>query len=157
MGIRISELPEAVKIQPTDVIVISDTETRKISYSNLLAQLKEDISGQGGAVEVIRRTWRGLQIWITREGNFVSVTITGTVTQTIPAKEIWTTVETFPGIIPDKDIICYAIVSATNTLRFKWDTTGTMYLGWGRVTATQVPADILPGYILDMQVTFNLK
>lgn len=160
MGVKISDLPEAASAQTTDVIIISGTETKKISYANLLAQLKADLNiGGGGIVSVITRTWRGLSIRIASDGNFVTVSVTGRANATIQANNTWTTVGTFAdnGIKPAAEVLGYLPVNSTNSLRFRWATDGTFQVGFSRVLASNAAGNISSGMVVDMQFCFSLK
>jgi hypothetical protein len=161
MGVIISDLPEAASVQTTDVIIISGAETKKISYANLLAQLKTDLNngGGGGTVSVITRTWRGLSIRIASDGNFVTVGVSGRTNATIQANNTWTTVGTFAddGIKPSAEVLGYLPVNSTNSLRFRWATDGTFQVGFSRVLASGAGGNISSGMVVDMQFCFSLK
>lgn len=160
MGIKISELPEAASAQSTDVIIISGTDTKKMTYANLLAQLRTDlnIGSGGGSASVITRSWRGLSIRIVSDGIFVTVSITGRTNATIQANNTWTTVDTFAsdGITPQSEVLGYQPVNSTNSLRFRWATDGTFQVGFSRVLATGAAGNISSGMVVNMQFSFSL-
>lgn len=158
MGVRISELPEAGSIQTTEVIIISGEETKRMSYANLLAQLKNDLNiGQGGgSATTIDASWKGLGIHIISDGIRATVNVTGHLTSGITTKNAWVTVGTYPAVKPPVDAQGYLIINGMHFARYRWTPDGTFQIGFAREVATGNQINISSGGVVDMTFTFGL-
>ena len=161
MGIKISELPETSLAESTDVIIISGEETKRMTYANLIEQLKADlgIGSGGGSATVTTRTWKGLTLRIVSDGINVHVTLTGNANSSISTSGAWVTVGNFAaeGILPEEDVLGYQISSGTIFCRYKWTTDGTFQVGYARTTATGSATNISSGGVVDLVLSFSLK
>lgn len=163
MGIRISELPEAASVQTTDVIIISGEETKKMSYANLLAQMRDDlgIGSGGGSTQTYQKTWNGLDVRVSKADNgTVFVRIFGTANQKIATKSAWVTVGNYAsqGITPAQELMGYSIINTVQTCKYRWTPSGDFQIGQARsYSANGSPQDIASGYVFYMTFAFAIN
>lgn len=159
MGVRISDLTEASACTNDDNFAIAgESETKRITFRNLLAQLSAAISGGGTATETYTRTWNGLTVRVKKTGQNVYVSMVGTASSAISTKNRWESVGSYAseGITPAEEIIGYEIINSIQAVRYKWTTAGEFSIGYCRITDSGSAANIARNYVVNLQFSFCL-
>ena len=110
-----------------------------------------------GPTRTITHTKWGLTYRVVVWNNtMVFVSLTGTTTSAIQAKNGWSTVDYQSDIKPKAQVLGYSVISAIHSLRYSWDPNGYFKIGYCRNTASGTAENISSGYVVNLNFCFPL-